>query len=144
MACPYFYPVAPGARRRGHETAMLPLGNQWAGVCRSVPGSPWRPGEATLRPLCNFGYARGACPRFPSGEGPDAFRFTVRAAGGASVHLYYVVERDHHPFAHGPLEYSQASKSLVKPPPGEILNRQALAYAESYLARMERICKANP
>ena len=144
MACPYFYPVASNARGGDRGTAMLPLGDQWAGVCRAAPDSPCRPGETTLRPLCNFGYARGACPRFPPGEGPDAVRFTVRAADGAAVHLYYVVERDHHPFAHGPLEYSLASKSLVTPPHSENLNRQAQAYVESYLRRMEHKWKANP
>ena len=144
MACPYFYPVASSVRGSGPETAMLPLGDQWAGVCRAAPDSPCRPGETTLRPLCNLGYARGACARFPPGEGPDAVRFTVRAADGAAVHLYYVVERDHHPFAHGPLEYSLASKSLVAPPPSENLNRQAQAYVESYLRRMEHKWKANP
>jgi len=144
MACPYFYPVTPGVYGNSPETAMLPLGDCWTGICRAAPDSPCHPDEATLRPLCNFGYARGACPRFPPGEGPDAVRFTVRAANSASVHLYYVLERDHHPFAHGPLEYSLASKSLVKPPPGENLDRQAQAYAESYLSRMERKCKPNP
>jgi hypothetical protein len=143
MACPYFYPVAP-ARAAGAGAAMLPLGDQWTGICRAAPDSPWRPGEATLRPLCNLGYARGACARFPAGDGPDAVRFTVRAASDAAVHLYYVVERDHHPFAHGALDYSPASKSLVAPPPGENLNRQAQAYAESYLERMEHKWKANP
>ena len=143
VACPYFYPVA-AARGGGAETAMMPLGDQWAGICQAAPDAPWRPGEGTLRPLCNFGYARGACPRFPGGDGPDAVRFTVRSADDAAVHLYYVVERDHHPFAHGPLEYSRASKSLVGAAGGENLNRQAQAYAESYLRRMEHKWKANP
>jgi hypothetical protein len=143
MACPYFYPVTPVAWENG-QTAMLPLGGQWTGICRAAPDSPWRPGEATPQPLCNLGYARGACPRFPPNGGPDAVRFTVRAADRAAVRLYYVVERDHHPFAHGPLEYSLASKSLVSPPAGENLSRQAQAYVESYLRRMEHKCKANP
>lgn len=122
---------------------MLPLGDQWTGLCRAAPDAPWRPGDATQRSFCNLGYARDACARFPPGDGPDAVRFTVRAAGEMAVHLYYVVERDHHPFAHGALEYSRASKSLVAPPPGENLIRQAQAYAESYLERMERKCKAS-
>jgi len=37
---------------------------------------------------------RAARARGSPGEGPDAVRFTVRAADGAAVRLYYVVERD--------------------------------------------------
>jgi hypothetical protein len=85
--------------------------------------------------LCNLGYARGACPRFPNGEGPDAVRFTVQAVEETGLRLYYVVERDHHPFAHGPLEFSLASGALMNPPHGQWLGRQALAYVRSYLRR---------
>jgi len=62
-------------------------------------------------------------------------RFTVRAADESGLRLYYVVERDHHPFAHGPLEYSRALGSLVNPPESEVLGRQGLAYVRSYLRR---------
>jgi hypothetical protein len=111
---------------------MLPLGDEWAGLCRAEPAAPAQPDDASW---CNLGYARGACPRFPAGDGPDAVRFTVRAADDAGLRLYYVVERDHHPFAHGPLEYSLASGALVNPPHGEGLGRQALAYVRSYFRR---------
>lgn len=137
MACPYFYPVAPQMEGGGAATAMMPLGGLWTGTCRALPGAPWQPGDAILRPLCNLGYARENCRRFPPGDGPDAVRFTVLAAGPASLRLYYVAERDHHPFAHGPLEYSPALGSLVEPPENENLARQAAAYAESYLCRAE-------
>ena len=75
------------------------------------------------------------CARFPGGDGPDAVRFTVQAADEARLRLYYVVERDHHPYAHGPLEFRRALGTLVNPPEGELLGRQALAYARSYLLR---------
>jgi hypothetical protein len=133
MSCPYFYPVEPRA-----STAILPLGDRWAGVCRAVPNLPWQPDEATLRRLCNLGYARGTCARFPSGEGPDAVRFTVSRDQGASLRIYYVLERDHHPFAHGPLDYSVAGGAFVNPPAGETMTRQAQAYVESYLRRKLR------
>lgn len=114
---------------------MLPLGGCWSGVCRAAPELPLEPDEALLRPVCNMGYARGRCVRFPARSGPDAVRFTVRADDGSSVRIYYVVERDHHPFAHGPLEYSRALGSLVEPPPDGNLGRQAQAYVNSYLRR---------
>ncbi|MGA3096811.1 MAG: hypothetical protein ABSF25_10190 [Bryobacteraceae bacterium] len=129
MCCPYFDPTQP---RGAGGSAMLPLGGEWAGLCRAEPAAPVQPDDAGL---CNLGYARGACPRFPNGEGPDAVRFTVQAVEETGLRLYYVVERDHHPFAHGPLEFSLASGALMNPPHGQWLGRQALAYVRSYLRR---------
>jgi hypothetical protein len=130
MACPYFDPVLPS--RDG--SAMLPLGDWWEGVCRAMPDAP-QPCEGTLLRLCNMGYARGECPRFPGGDGPDAVRFTVKGSGSGAVRLYYVVERNHHPFAHGPLAYSIASGALSAPPANQVLDRQARAYAQCFLRR---------
>jgi hypothetical protein len=125
MACPYFYPVSPS----GNGSPMLPLGDRWEGLCHAAPGPPL-PCDAALLTLCNMGYARGQCPRFPSGDGPDAVRFTVKGSSNGAVSLYHVVERDHHPYAHGPLTYSPTAE-----PAGETLLRQARAYAECYLRR---------
>jgi len=130
MACPSFYPVEPRAC-----TTILPLGDSWAGVCRAVPNLPWQPDEAMLQRLCNLGYARGTCARFPAVDGPDAVRFTVSRDEGACLRIYYVLERDHHPFAHGPLDYSVAGGAFVNPPASETMGRQAQAYVESYLRR---------
>jgi hypothetical protein len=139
MSCPYFDPVAPRFAGSGPETAMLPLGDAWTGICRATPDQPWQPDHATLGPLCNLGYARGTCARFPQGDGPDAVRFAVSSDVSsdissdqdATIHLYYVIERDHHPFAHGPLEHTSAGVQGA----GPLLARQAQAYARSYLRR---------
>ena len=137
MACPYFYPLAPG----GHgaiptpHDAMLPLGDAWTGICRALPERPAQPDEAGVRPLCNLGYARGNCARFPAGDGPDAVRFTISRDDGVTVGIYYVVERDHHPFAHGSLACSMASGQWTSAPVDDTLQRQAQAYVESYLRR---------
>ena len=115
---------------------MLPLGDLWNGECRANPTHACPPDEAAIRPLCNLGYARGNCARFPaSSEIPDAVRFTIARHEGGLVRLYYVIERDHHPFAHGPLEYSTTSSGFASLPGGEIFGRQAVAYVESYLRR---------
>lgn len=114
---------------------MLPLGDAWAGVCRSVPESPSDPDASSVRPLCNLGYARGKCPRFPAGDGPDAVRFSIAADQNGALRISYVVERDHHPFAHGLLDYYTQSGAFAERPAGEILERQAQAYAESYTRR---------
>jgi hypothetical protein len=135
MACPYFYPVEACA-----GSATLPLGGWWKGVCLAVPGAPQAEAEGNggCDTNCNLGYARGACARFPAGEGPDAVRFTISSHESASIRIYYVVECDHLPFAHGRLEYSPAAAGFVTPPDSAALERQARAYVESYLRRKEK------
>jgi hypothetical protein len=115
---------------------MLPLGDLWTGQCRAAADRPCLPEDTQLRPLCNLGYARGTCARFPAApDGPDAIRFIVASDEGSLLHLYYVIERDHHPFAHGPLKYSIAGGDFSNLPGGENLARQARAYVDSYLRR---------
>lgn len=136
MSCPYFYPVQPLGGEADTQTPLLPLGNLWNGVCRANASQARHPEESVLRRVCHLGYARGRCLRFPVDDpGADAVRFTISRHEPDSLHLYYVLERDHHPFAHGPLEYSIAARRLVQAPPNEILARQVEAYAESYLRR---------
>jgi hypothetical protein len=143
VACPYFYPLEPEgggtpqslSSSSAHHDAMLPLGGRWRGTCRAHMESAAEP-EESMRPVCNLGYARGVCRHFPAGDGPDAVRFTVTGDAGGRLALYYVVERDHHPFAHGPLEYTRDTGAIVTPP-DETLCRQAQAYAESYRRRKE-------
>jgi hypothetical protein len=136
MSCPYFYPLEPRTSVGNGQNARLPLGDFWTGQCRAVPLHPCQPDDAALRPLCNLGYARGNCPQFPAlPELPDAVRFTIAADQGSLLQLYYVIERDHHPFAHGPLEYSTALGRFSSLPDRENFDRQALAYVESYLRR---------
>jgi hypothetical protein len=136
MACPYFYPVEAHA-----GSALLPLGAWWKGVCHAAAGAPQAEAGAAAGSFgdtnCNLGYARGECARFPAGEGPDAVRFTISSHDSAAIGIYYVVERDHHPFAHGRLEYSPAAAGFLAPPATATLARQAQAYVESYLRRKE-------
>jgi hypothetical protein len=117
---------------------MLPLGDAWVGFCRAAPDQPFQPGDALLAAFCNIGYARGHCARFPADCGPDAARFTVVSGARAALRLYYVLERDHRPFAHGPLEFSVARNELTTPADGAWTAAQARAYATSYLRRLRR------
>jgi len=136
MSCPYFYPVEPRASLGNGQNALLPLGDFWTGQCRATPDEPCQPQDTTLRPLCNLGYARGNCVRFPnSPELPDAVRFIIAGDQGNLLRLYYVIERDHHPFAHGPLEYSKTMGAFSDLPDHQNFERQANAYVESYLRR---------
>ena len=136
MSCPYFDPVERHPGAGAPQDAFLPLGDAWTGMCHADPGQIIKPGESALQPLCNLGYARGVCPRFPAGDlGPDAARFTIRQDDGSSLRLYYVLERNHRPFAHGPLEYTLRQEGFTTTPPGSLTDRQARAYVASYLRR---------
>jgi hypothetical protein len=126
MSCPYFYPT----ESRG-GSALLPLGDCWSGVCHADPAAPVEQ-ENTI--CCNLGYARGQCARFPEGPGPDAVRFTISHHDSGGLLLYHVVERDHHPYSHGPLQYSMTTG--FGPMQNEVLRRQATAYVESYQRRV--------
>ena len=114
----------------------MPLGGTWSGTCHADPRQPAAPEESALHRLCNLGYARGLCPHFPLEDpGPDAARFTLLSDDGATLRMYYVLERDHQPFAHGPLEFSIAARRCTAAPAGSLTARQAAAYAASYLKR---------
>ena len=134
MACPYFCPAKPDPNPSPAH-ATLPLGDAWSGTCLAVPDRPWQPGADTLYPLCNLGYARSRCGHFPAGEGPDAVRFTVCAEEGPALRLYYVVERDHLPFAYGALEYRPPDEEFRPAPPLAAVSRLARAYVSSYFRR---------
>jgi hypothetical protein len=110
------------------------LGDWWQGLCHTDPAQPVEPVDATC---CNLGYARGHCARFPASAEPDAVRFTIAQHDAAGVQLYYVIERDHHPFAHGPLHYTY--QDGFRSSSGELLERQAQAYVESFRRRKEAV-----
>lgn len=112
----------------------MPLGDAWSGICCAAPAGEWRPDANTLQQLCNFGYARAKCGRVPPGA-PDAVRFGISNDREGLIRIYWVMEKDHLPFAHGPLEYSRAEAGFVAAHPDAGLTRQAQAYITSYLRR---------
>ena len=139
MSCPYFYPVEPDTSDTDVRSALLPLGLIWVGVCHAGAAESGPPEEASVRRLCQLGYARERCSRFPANDaGADAVRFTISRDDGQLLHLHYVLERDHHPYAHGSLEYQRGSARLVRAPQNEIVRRQAEAYITSYLRQKEQ------
>jgi hypothetical protein len=116
------------------------------GLCRAGDGLPAEP-DAALYKTCNLGYARGLCAQFPvEDSGPDAVRFAITSVTAPALHLGYVLERDHHPFAHGSLCYSLAAGRFLEMPDGvpsaEIVARQAEAYVESYRRRQTEASRA--
>src|SRR5438270_4405060 len=107
MACPYFYPAGQIA---WPHAPKLPLGDAYNGLCHADPGRPADPDRAALTDCCNLGYARGRCARFPMDAGPDAVRFSVVDDGEGFIRIYWVREKDHRPFDHGPLDYSRETQ----------------------------------
>ncbi len=132
MACPYFEPVEPQGGARRPQDTMLPLGRCWGGVCRSDPDSPHVPSPHTLRSYCNLGYARDRCLRFPAAAAGDAVRFSITSDADGRIRLYHVVERDHLPLAHGPLEFVTDTGVIEGAAPARV-SLQAIAYVRSYL-----------
>ena len=135
VACPFFSPVEPAPLSSAASHALLPLGDAWAGLCHAAPENPFQPGVETLYPICNIGYARARCPRFPGGDAPDAIRFCITADRGNLLQLYYVVERGHLPLAHGALEFSPSEQTFRPTPELEAIVRLARAYIASYFRR---------
>ena len=74
-------------------------------------------------------------PGFPKATDRTRSASPFPATKTTAIGIYYVVERDHHPFAHGRLEYSLTAAAFVTPPESATLARQAQAYVESYLRR---------
>jgi hypothetical protein len=136
MACPWFSPLEYLSPGPGKSPA--PLGDAWSGLCRAAPGTGWTPDAETLRRLCNFGYAREKCPRLPP-DGPDAVRFSITQDRDGLIRIYWVVEKNHLPFAHGHLDYSRAEARFESPPPDARIAQQAQAYVCSYLRRREAV-----
>ena len=114
----------------------MPLGDPWSGVCRATPTGEWLPDAHTLQQLCNFGYAREKCARVPA-DGPDAVRFGISHDREGLVGIYWVMEKDHLPFAHGPLEYSREAARFLPSHTDPRVAQQAQAYISSYLRRKE-------
>ena len=135
MPCPCFSPTVPRARDTGSKSILLPLGDSFLGVCLADPAQPAEPEESRLA-LCNLGYARGECPRFPV-EAADAVRFALSRDNQHSLQIYYVLERGHHPVEHGELTFLTNEQTLSPPASNPILHRQAAAYAASYLRRKD-------
>ena len=131
MACPYFYPIARFDDLAWAVPPRLPLGDAHTGECRAQVDSI-TPAEPTMRQFCNRGYGRGQCERFPVQGEADAVRFHVALHRSTTLRIQYVFEKACWPVRHGLIEYN----GTVGPPQDAILERQAAAFAESFLRRV--------
>ncbi len=82
-----------------------------------------------------MGYAAGRCPRCLAADSGDAVRFLIAQDRDQVIRIEYVVERDHHPYRRGALEYQRTPGALTPLAEDPVLERQALAYVGSYLRR---------
>jgi hypothetical protein len=87
-----------------------------------------------MREVCNLGYGRSCCERFPSASTADAVRFHIAKDSGGLIQIQYVFERDCWPGEHGAIEWS-AERRFSPDMGNDVLRRQAEAFLESYLRR---------
>ena len=140
MACPFFMPSGWDENARLDQNAWiqaprLPLGDPYRGVCHARPTDLFIPLESAQRDLCNCGYVRGRCDRFPDDSAGDAIRFSITGDQEDRVRLVYIIERNHSPAEHGNLEYEVGAAQLSSVPTSGLLEHQARAFIASYLRR---------
>lgn len=135
MACPFFVPSRRLENAGWVRPPRLPLGDPFGGACHVHPADIVEPPESRQRELCNCGYARGRCDRFPGGDAADAVRFSVTEDSPTRLLVVYVVEKDHSPVEFGTLEYLVADARLDGSVISDVLAQQARAFLESYLRR---------
>ena len=136
MACPFFYPTARLETSSWVIPPRLPLGDAYAGECRAA-AIAFQPEEQVVRGVCNSGYGRGCCQRFPDESERDAVRFHVAGDAGDLIRIQYVFEKACWPASNGVVEFSIASHQLCSLTEDAILKRQAEAFAESYVRRRD-------
>ena len=97
MACPFFEPRTKLGEGPLDPAPRLPLGQAWGGICVAPGFASHEPEESEQRNICNTGYARGRCERFPSNSEADAVRFSAGRDGA----IVYILEKDHSPVRFG-------------------------------------------
>lgn len=115
----------------------LPLGDAYTGECQSG-GAPRQPDETIIREICNVGYGRGCCQRFPSDAGADAVRFHIAGDAAGVIRVQYILEKDCWPKESGTFEWSVTGQELSGGPANPILRRQAAVFIEGYQRRMDK------
>ncbi len=89
-----------------------------------------------MRKLCNLGYARGRCPRFPAAfDGPDAIRFSITSDDRDTISLLCIFERDYSPSRHSPVMYDTRAARFTSPVGSSSLEAQARQFVDNYLSR---------
>jgi len=111
----------------------VPLGDVYRGECRSQT-EPYVPDEERLF-LCNLGYARDECPRFPAEARADQTRFSVASDTPPLMMIRVVQESAWRPLASVTLEFDLERQVWTTAHHDPIIQRQAEAYLEAYFRR---------
>jgi len=133
MACPFFYPLGRFEGSAWVVPPRLPLGDAFAGECRAQDNA-FQPEEERVRQVCNLGYGRGRCDRFPQDAASDAVRFNLTEDAGALIRIQFVYEKDCWPRENGQLN-CENGRVASNGSGDALLDRQAAAFVESYLRR---------
>ena len=134
MACPFFHPSEPFEDGAWLKSPRLPLGEPCRGECTAGP-SPFEPPLDRLRELCNLGYARGRCERFPADAPSDAVRFSVAGTDAGRVSFVLIFEADYSPARHAAVEYDVQSQRFSPDLEDANVSAQARQFVGSYLKR---------
>jgi len=111
----------------------VPLGDVYRGECRAQ-ADPYAPDDELLF-LCNLGYARKECPRFPVTSKADQTRFAISDDATPRLRIHVVQESACRPLGSIMLEFDLTEHvwTLVHDDP--IIQQQAQAYLNAYLRR---------
>jgi hypothetical protein len=114
----------------------LPLGDPCRGHCTTGLDTAAQPCLDEIRKLCNLGYARGRCPRFPAAyDGADAIRFSITRHEGDAVGLVCIFEKDYSPGRYSAMIYDTRAARFTTPMESPCLEAQARKFVDSYLNR---------
>lgn len=111
----------------------VPLGDVYRGECRAQT-EPHTPDEARLF-LCNLGYARDECTRFPAESPVDQTRFALADETPPTLVIRVVQEGACRPLGSVTLEFHVERQVWTTAHDDPIIQRQAEAYLEAYFRR---------
>ncbi len=131
VACPFFY--ATHRHSNWMSQRPVPLGDFYRGECRSQT-DPYIPDDERLF-LCNLGYAREECPRFPAESRADQTRFAIAENTPFRLMIRVVQESAYRPLASLTLEFDLERQVWTASHSDPMIQRQAEAYVEAYLRR---------
>jgi len=112
----------------------VPLGDFYRGECRTQTEVHFPDDESLF--LCNLGYARQECSRFPAGSPVDQTRFAVADETPPTLLIRVVQEGGCRPLGSVTLEFDADRQVWTTTHGDPIIQRQAEAYLEAYLRRI--------
>ena len=136
MACPYFFPSEPLNARLWVIAPRMPLGEAYDGTCRAETDEVFQPSREVVRELCNCGYARGRCERFPVGAAGDAVRLSLMDEADGKLRMTWIIEAEHVPVEHGTIVYDLREGSM-EGSQDAVMSAQVRALVATYLRRVQ-------